>query len=87
MNETLVIVVGTIAVILIPSITTILWNTWKANTEETRKNTLVMAQLTGKIDIIWEVAKDLPELKKDVSYLKSKNHEFSEFINGRGHKQ
>ncbi len=65
--------VGTVALVLLPVITTILWNTFKTYTDavkasaaEATKQVIALEKLKTEIEFIWKESRKIPELEKDV---------------------
>lgn len=75
MNPTMVvaIVVGSITVIMIPTMLTILYSVASKQLDATKQNTLAIEKMSGKIELIWHIIGDVPELKKDMSFLKGEH--------------
>lgn len=66
-------IVGTVAMVLLPVVTTILWNTWKSQTDAVKANaaaqtlqTIALEKLKTEIEFIWKESRKIPELEKDV---------------------
>lgn len=70
--QNLVMIVGTFGVMLIPVSIGLLVSMWSKTRAAIDSNTLAVAKLESKVELMWGWSQDFPKLKKDVDAAHSK---------------
>lgn len=72
------LVVGSIAMLLIPTMMIILYNIFSGLVKAVKENTLSLERMNGKMELLWHIVGDVPEMKKDLSFLKGEHSKRNE---------
>jgi hypothetical protein len=70
--QTVAMVLGGLAVLVLPAIVTILWNIWNKTMVTLEKNTHAIIDLKSKLDMIWHMTQKFPKMERDLHALHMK---------------
>lgn len=63
----LVIVLGGLGVILVPTLSSLMFQSWNKLRETLDRNTTAIVKLESRLDLLWKLSQEIPKIKQDVN--------------------